>query len=263
MLAPEGPKLASRGGVATLEHQGEGGELSAYRSRGDNHARATIARDDAGTVTAIGAHGRLQWGREREWIRPGGASGNDGVADDTTEAGAGDDDATDKKRACILEDNPEAWGAGGNAGWAREWLYAQCAVAVEGSVITFINQPGTCSLQPTEGHCTDIQLLGACGLTGVSLTSCSHCQTLCADSAATCKPTGSDGRRYCSSDPEKPCDNPEQCKYTVAPSSGEPCSTGSIRIASWADFYDYKSGSTPEKPVHAAAPKTYCAWSTR
>lgn len=170
------------------------------------------------------------------------------TASDAGDDGSGGDEAADATSTgqCTLEDNVEAWGTNGNSGWARDWVLAQCGVQLDGSVITYVNLPGTCGDGTRTQQSCPQHLLAACGGAEVSLcglepeectTPCRGCKTLCADAGAHCTQAAT-----CSNNPLQRCNNDPQCIYSVAPYSG-PCATGSAKIANWSDFYNYKNSA--------------------
>lgn len=145
---------------------------------------------------------------------------------------------------CHLSADTQAWGPGGNGGWAREWLLGQCALAYSG-VITYVDLESECRLQD-QASCGKQDLLGACGPATVTLRAadCRECQPACVAPDAKCD------SGVCSNT-GKPCDNPEQCSFSK-PVDGA-CAAGSTLVRDWAGYYALESGG-------GTAPMTYCAW---
>lgn len=174
------------------------------------------------------------------------AWGGSGVeAADSPSARTVDSQASEAQaNVCRLSADPNAWGPGGNAGWAREWLLGQCALA-HAAVITYINLASECRSQQ-QTTCGKQDLLGACGPVSVALlaANCTNCQPACIVANARCE------SGVCSNT-GKPCDNPEQCTFSKP--VGGVCPKGSTLVENWAGYYALKSGGLK-------APMTYCAW---
>jgi hypothetical protein len=147
---------------------------------------------------------------------------------------------------CSFSENIEAWGVGGSAGWAREWLVGQCDLA-DSSVITYVGLVGNCAPRTDPASCRATNLLGACGGTQVTLIAeeCRNCSPACITLGATCV------KGHCSNT-GKPCANPENCTFSK-PINGA-CASGATLVKDWAQYYALQSSST------AGAPLTYCAW---
>lgn len=146
---------------------------------------------------------------------------------------------------CVLSDDPDAWGALGEGGWARQYLLGECALA-EQDVITYIELAGDCALRTDEASCLATDLLGSCGGTEVALVAaeCRDCRPACVAPSATCD------RGRCSNK-DQGCNNDEQCSFSRA--DGGSCPEGSSLVETWADYYTLMGGT-------GTAPETYCSW---